>query len=221
MTCATSVCGEFITWDIGLHSFILALVMEWLHDFCFIRSTNNTFNVWWKEIFYLVDGSTTFVSRWPKMEVIVQRKRTFAIMWMERGCKQAEVHAVAVVLQGVLELSQLMDEVFLLNIFPQSPTLNKMLVPSHYPPAEANLGLGGTRPCWRIVLSPNRITLSKRTRMIPSSMLINLKTEKWRRGQRKLMTDVSDEQTLTFCRATNCNPTQSLCFLSVCFQQRF
>lgn len=137
------------------------------------------FNVWGKEIFHLVNGSTIFVSRWHKMGVFVPRKMTFVVIWIERGCKQAEVHAVAIVLQGVLQLSQLLDDIFLMKIFPQSPTLNQALVMSSYSPGEGQLwcqGLRATRPRWGIVLSPNRITLWKQTQIIPNNMLIASQT---------------------------------------------
>lgn len=109
------------------------------------------------------------------MWVFVQHKMVFVIFWIEHGCKQAEVHAVAVALHGVLQLSQLLDDIFLMNIFPQSPTLNKMVVMSNYSPGEGQLwcgGIRGTRRCRRIVLSPNHITLWKWTKMIPNNMLI-------------------------------------------------
>lgn len=59
---------------------------------------------------------------------------------MERGGRQAEERAVAVGLHGVLQLSQLLDHMSLMDISPQSPTLNKAVVKSNHFPGGAWLG---------------------------------------------------------------------------------
>lgn len=64
---------------------------------------------------------------------------------MERGGTQAEVRAVAVGLHGVLQLSQLLDDMSLMDIFPQSPTLNKAVVKSNHFSGGARLRCGGLR----------------------------------------------------------------------------
>lgn len=169
------------------------------------------------------------------MGAFVEHMMTFAIIWIERGCKEAEVHAVAVVLQGVLQLSQLLDDIFLMNIFPQSSTLSKTVIMSNYTPGKGQLwcrGLRGTRRCGRIVLSPNHISLWQQTKMIPNNMFIvsfDYKNRQMIKRSKKAPNNsddwciwhLQDKQTLTFYSATNWNPTQCLCFLSVCFKQRF
>lgn len=64
---------------------------------------------------------------------------------MERGGKKAEVRAVAVGLHGVLQLSQLLDDMSLVDIVPQSPTLDKAVVKSHHVSGGARLRCGGLR----------------------------------------------------------------------------
>lgn len=64
---------------------------------------------------------------------------------MERGGEQAEVRAVAVGLHGVLQLSQLLDHMSLVDIVPQSPTLDEAVVKSHHVSGGARLRCGGLR----------------------------------------------------------------------------
>lgn len=55
-----------------------------------------------------------------------------------------EVHAVTVALQDVLQLSQLLDDLSLLSVFPQASTLNEAVIVS-------NSCTGGTKTCcWRL-----------------------------------------------------------------------
>lgn len=84
---------------------------------------------------------------------------------MERGGKLAEVRAVAVGLHGVLQLSQLLDDMSLMDISPQSPTLDKAVVKSNHFSGGARLRCGGLRAArwwWGNVLSPPRATLERR-----------------------------------------------------------
>lgn len=51
---------------------------------------------------------------------------------MERGGERAQVRAVAVGLHGVLQLSQLLGDMSLMDVSPQSPTPNKAVVKSNH-----------------------------------------------------------------------------------------